>query len=306
MARTAFWGPAHRVMQRMALGTLGGPPNAAPSLDMGGNGIQDTRLPWNSANSSSGAQVIGWMGAGHPLLDFVPSTLSTTAIAAAQVPVSGTKLTLVSATGAGITVSSSPTTLFPSMNVIPSGSLFIDGIPTYDRFGASDFTVFYSAGTMGSRAVTINSIGNDSTATVTVVGFDPYGYTVHQTLTMGNVGAVTTTKAFKGILSVTCNGTLSGSNVSVGQSDVYGMPLYVVSTSNCITGYWNNLLIVGAGTVTSGVTTAASASTGDVRGTYLVGSASNGTKRLTVYSHPVLANMITNGLTNGLFGVPQF
>lgn len=306
MARTAFWGPAHRVMQRLALGAGGGPPNAAPSLDMGGQGIQDSRLPWNMANSSKVGQVIGWMGAGHPFLDFVPSTLSTTAIAAAQVPVSGTPLTLVSSTGGGITVSSSPTLLLPSLNTIPSGSLFIDSIPTYDRFGLTDFTTFYNAATMGARCITVTSVGNDSGATITIVGFDCYGYTIHQTLTMANAGAVTTTKAFKGIISATPSGTLSGSNVSLGQSDVYGLPIYSVSTSNQVTGFWNNLIITGAGTVVSGVTTTASATTGDVRGTYTVGSASNGTKRLTVYLHPVLSNMITNGINNGLFGVPQF
>lgn len=306
MARTALWGPAHRVMQRMPLGTSGGPPNAAPSLDMGGSGIQDTRLLWNSANSATGAQVIGWMGAGHPLLDFVPSTLSTVAIAAAQVPVANTKLTLVSATGAGITVSSSATLMLPSGIIIPTGALFIDSIPVYNRFGTNDITALYSAGTMGARAISIASVGNDSAAVFNVVGWDIYGYLMHEAITGANAGTATGKKAFKALLSITPTGTLSGSNVSVGQSDVYGLPIFGVSTSNQVTGFWNNLIITGTGTVTSGVTTAATATTGDVRGTYLVGSASNNTKRLTVYEHPVLANMVTNGLTNGIFGVPQF
>jgi hypothetical protein len=307
MARTALWGPAHRVMQRMPIGSLGVPFNAAPSLDMGGSGMQDTRLLWNTANSKTGAQVIGWMGAGHPFLDFVPSTLSAVALAAAQVPVSGTPLTLVSSSGAGITVSTTPTLMFPSLVTLPTGTLFIDGIPAPKVFGAGgDATALYDAALMGARCLTITSVGNDSGAVLNLVGFDAYGYPLHQTITMGNAGAVTTLKAFKGLISATPVGTLSGSNVSIGQSDTYGMPIFCSSAATTVTGFWNNLIITGAGTVTSGVTTSpATALTGDVRGTYLVGSASNNTKRLTVYQHPVLSNMVTN-ITTGVFGVPQF
>lgn len=305
MARTAFWGPAHRVMQRMTLGSSGGPPNAAPSLDMGGSGIQDSRLLYNSANSSTGAQVIGWMDANCPFLDFVPSTLSAVAIAAAQAGVAGTALTLRAATGAGITVSAAPTLMLGSQNIIPTGARFIDSIPVYQRFGASDFTVLYDAATMGARCLTITSAGDDHLGTLALVGFDAYGYLLHETVTLADATTAQSVKAYKGLISATPGRTLSGSNISIGQSDTYGLPMYAAAASS-VWGFWNSLIVTGTGTFTAGVTTTPSATTGDVRGTYLVGSASDGTKRMTLWQHPVLPAMITSGINAGLFGAAQF
>ena len=51
-------------------------------------------------------------------------------------------------------------------------------------------------------------------------------------------------------------------------------------------------------------TNPATATTGDVRGTYaLQGSASNGTRRLVMLNHPTVGNI---GTAAGLAGVPQF
>src|SRR5215471_16180256 len=307
MARTALWAPAHRVMQRLPIGSGGGPANAAPSLDMAGVGIQDSRLLWNSANSSTGAQVVGWYMSGpHPVIDQVPSALTTTAIAAAQVPTAGVALTLVSSTGAGITVMSSALLALPSLNTIAAGTLAIDSVPTYISFGASDFTVFYNAGTAVARNIQVRSVGDDSGATFTVVGYDLYGYPMTETITgsSGAPGTATGKKAFKFVTSVTPAGTLSGSNVSIGQGDTFGMPIFLGSTTGLM-GFWNNLIITGAGTATAGVTTTPSATTGDVRGTYLVGSASDASKRLQVYQHPSVSSMQSLGINVGLFGKTQ-
>ena len=48
------------------------------------------------------------------------------------------------------------------------------------------------------------------------------------------------------------------------------------------------------------------ASTGDVRGTYAVQAASNGTLRLIATQSPVVAAMGVGTLANGLFGVTQY
>lgn len=304
MARTAFYGPAHRVMNRLFPGASQSA-DAAPSLDMGGSGIQDSRLPWNTANSATGAQVIGWPGNLHPVIDFVPATLGVVSIAAGQVPVAGTKLVLVSSTGAGIVVSSSALLCFPSLNTIPAGSLFVDVAMVYQRFGSANFTLFYDAATMVGRNIAIHSAGDDHLATATVVGWDCYGYVMHETITLGNNATVNGKKAFKAIASITPAGTLSGSNVNVGVGDSYGLPLYGGSTVPFF-GFWNNLITTGTGTYTAGVTTTASATTGDVRGTFLPASASDGTKRMTLFQHPVISAMASSGINVGLFGVPQF
>jgi hypothetical protein len=307
MARTGLWAPAHRVIQRQPPGSGQQPWNLAPSLDAGGAGIQDGRLPWNTANSSAGAQALGWVaGNQHPLYDYVPATASTTNIAAAQAPTAGTPLTLVSSTGSGIVVSSSALRMLPSLVVVPSGTLFVDAVTTYSRFGNSDYTVFYDAGTLAARCLQVTSVGNDSSGTMSIVGYDMYGYLIHQTVTLTNASVVTTTKAFKAIVSATPLGTLSGSNISVGVADTVGLPMLGSTSPNSIWGFWNNLILAGAGTYTAGVTTTASATTGDVRGTYALGSASNGTKRLTLWQHPSVSQMIAQGMNNGIAGVPQF
>lgn len=312
MARTALYAPAHRVMGRTAPGVGGAaqPPYVAPSLDVGGCGIQDARLPWNSAASASSPQAIGWMDPGyHPLLDVVPSTATVTAIAAAAAGVVG-NMVLVSSSGAGITVSSSPTLMFPSLVTVPSGTLFIDSVPVYRFFGnvgaVPNLTGFYDAGTMLARAVAIHSAGDDHLGTATVTGYDMYGYLTHSTVTLGNNSTVNTTKCFKAVTQIALAGTLSGSNISAGQADIFELPFYA-SAQTAFFGFWNNAIVQGTGTFVAGVTTSpATALTGDVRGTWVPGSGSDGTKRLTLFQHPSIAQMISSGINIGMFGVAQF
>lgn len=317
MARTAFYAPAHRVMGRVPPGSGGSaqPSWIAPSMDAVGHGIQDARWPWNQGSNANVPNVVGWYDPGcHPVLDLVPSALTTTAIAAAQVPTAGVALTLVSSSGAGITVSSSATYMLPSGNTIASGTLFIDSVPVYRTFGLTtgsneySNTVCYDAATMLGRAVAIRSVGDDSGATFVVAGYDIYGYPLSETITgsSGAPGTANGKKAFKAVTSVTPAGTLSGSNVSVGQSDIFGLPILATAQS-ALVGYWNNLILYGTGTFVAAVLTSpATATTGDVRGTLVPGSASDGSKRLTLFQHPSLSQMITSGINIGMFGVTPF
>lgn len=310
MARTSFYAPAHRVMGRVSLGSGGAaqPSGIGPSLDAVGSGLQDARLPWNTGSSSTGAQVCGWYNPGnHPCFDLVPATLSVVNIAAAAAGVANTPLTLVSVSGTGVIVSSSALLMFPSLLSVPAAAVFADALPLYRAFGgSSQRSVVYDAGTCMARAVTIHSAGDDHLGTATVVGYDQYGYLTHAQVTLANAGNVTTTKAFKAVVSITPAGTLSGGNISAGFSDTYGLPFYAAGAS-AIWGYWNNLILAGAGTFVAGVTTnPATALTGDVRGTYIPGSASDGAKRLTLFQHPSIATMVgAAGINVGMFGVAQ-
>jgi len=292
-------------------GAAAQPPLVAPSVDCAGAGTQDARWPWNSGSTSSSPEAVGWYQTGvHPVLDVVPATATTTSLAAAQVPVAATPLTLVSSSGAGIVVSNAAWVAMPSGNTIASGSLFVDSVPVYQKFGVTSGeagnTWFYDAATMLSRCVRIHSVGDDSNATFTVAGYDIYGYPLTATVTGATAGNdAVTLKAFKVITSITPAGTLSGSNVSAGLVDTIGLPLYAAGASS-LWGFWNNLIITGAGTFTAGVTTNPStALLGDVRGTYVLGSASDASKRLTLYQRPSLAQMIAGGINAGMFGVAQ-
>lgn len=304
MGVSAEQGPKVIYGQRPTIGAAGSNnPDCGPSTVWGGWGLIDGRVGYNVTRMGD-IQLYGTDKV--CVVDQVPSTLSTTAIAAAQVPVTTVPLTLVAASGAGITVLAAATTIWASGNVIPAGSLAIDGAPGLVQIGqlaqlSTGVTRqnAYDPTKAISRALTITSAGDDHLASITITGADVYGYPQSQTLTMGNTAAVTTTKTFKFIYSAVATGTLSGSNVSIGQADVYGFGIYCPKFAYSEI-YWNSARITAnTGFVAGDATSPATASTGDVRGTYAVQSASDGTKSLQVFITPAVANTLTN---IGLFG----
>lgn len=280
-------------------------PDIAPSLIYGGSGFIDPRAGYNVTKAGA----IGLGGGESAIVNQVPSAISAVNIAAAQVPVAATPLTLVSATGAGITVLAAALTVWPSGNVIPAGTLVIDLAPTLLQFGLASVSngytpvSFYNPQTAISRALRITSVGNDSAATFLVSGWDWGGYPMTQLVTGANATIATTLKTFKFIGSILPAGTLSGSNVSVGTADVFGFPM-LTSFWGDQSLIWNNANIaVNTGYVAADTTSPATNLTGDVRGTYAVQSASDGTKRLMMFVEPSVNN-IALGVT-GMFGQPQ-
>src|ERR1700761_306623 len=111
MGVSAQQGPLWVYGQRPTLGAGGSNnPDCAPSGFWGGVGIVDGRVGYNVTAMGG----VMWYGSDPVTLDQVPSALTTAGIAAAQVPVSGTPLTLVSTTGAGITVLAAATYVYGS------------------------------------------------------------------------------------------------------------------------------------------------------------------------------------------------
>lgn len=287
-------------------GSIGGNPDQAPNVFNAGYAIQDTRFTYRRGGQGNGSPVIlGWLATGKAMLvDAVPSTLTTTAIAAAQVPVAATKMTLVSSTGAGITVLAAAAVVQPSGTTIPSGTLAIDGAPGLVSMGQTGAVQLYDPTKTLARNIQIASAGNDSGATFTVAGYDVYGYPMTEAITGANAGTAVGKKAFKFVASVTPSGTLSGSNASVGQGDTYGFPLRA-DTFGYVDVIWNNALVAATSTGTftfADTTSPATTTTGDVRGTYLVASASNNTKRLQIAMAVSTANC---NISTGLVGVTQ-
>lgn len=243
----------------------------------------------------------GWLtgNGGFTVIDQVPSAISAVALAAAQVPVAATPLTL--AAGAGITAGVSIVNALTGATV--TGLHAIDGAMGTVAFGESGQLLIWDPTKACARALQFTSVGNDSAATVTTRGYDVYGFPMTETVTLANAGVVTGKKAFKYVASITPAGTLSGANLSVGQSDKFGFPLRV-DTQGYASIWWPEpALIVAATGFTAAVTTTASATTGDVRGTYALQSPSDATKRMTMFIAPSVANI---GTINGICGVPQF
>ena len=112
-----------------------------------------------------------------------------------------------------------------------------------------------------------------NTATLTVTGTDVYGNVVKET--SGSGTSMTGKKAFKTITSVVPSANITGATVGTG--DVLGLPVYLPSAASVLKEIEDGA-VATAGTVVGGVSTLATATTGDVRGTYDPNSATNGTK----------------------------
>lgn len=304
MTKTALSGPIIAYGSRNPIGTGAAGsnnPDLAPSLIYGGAGLIDPRAGYNVTKRGA----IG-LGGGEPaVINQAPSAISAVNIAASQSPGSGA-ITLVSSSGAGITVLAAAQTVWASGNVIPSGTLAIDGAPGLIAFGAADLssgytTVSYYDPTKAiARNVRLTSGGNDSGITFTVSGYDLYGYPMTETITGANAGVASGKKAFKFITGVVASGAVAGT-LTIGTGDVYGFPI-LSSFWGDVSVIWNNALIsANTGYLAADTTSPATATTGDVRGTYAVQSASDGTKRLMIYCNPNVSNLALGA--PGMFGV---
>jgi hypothetical protein len=129
------------------------------------------------------------------------------------------------------------------------------------------------------RAVKVN--GSTTARAFTVSGYDYYGQAMSEVITVTVAGtAVTGKKAFYQVSSVTIAG--SATAVVVGTSDVLGLPVRVFNVSYVASVKSNNTLAQDAGTFVAADTATATTGTGDVRGTYVPATASDGIVRTTM------------------------
>lgn len=311
MTITAEAGPAIQYGQNPAL-QAGVPPadyNAdyAPSLFSMGLGIIDPRYGYDigGANGVQATALAFGFGPGvnYVTLDQVPSLAAVANISVGAHPASGTAVTLVSATGAGITVMTAALSIKPTGLTVPA-CLAIDALPAFVAFGQSDAIQLFDPTTMLARAVSVTGVSGGSGGVFTVRGYDVYGVPMAEEITAA-AGAATTNgkKAFKFVASVT-PGFSDTHNYSVGTADVYGLPLRADSYGY-VNATFNNSPVTSP-TFLAGVETTGTATSGDVRGTIV--ATSDGTKRLQVMQGISVANLatLTPGVFTGLFGAAQF
>lgn len=302
MTSTAFSGPVIAFGQGDALDYNS---NRAPSLFDQGTMLMDPRFSYTPGRTKAKSVV------GYPMFSNIlqvtaaPSAISAVNIAALQVPVAGTAITLVAASGAGITINNSITRSDTKAAV--TGLRAIDLAISLLAFGqggagAGGFITAPDPATTLTRALRITSVGNDSAATFVVRGYDQYFFPVTETITGANAGIATGKKTFKYIASITPAGTLSGSNISVGTADIFGLGMRA-DFYDLVSILYNSAQIVAATGFVAADTATPTATTGNVRGTYAVQSASDGTKRLTIFVTPLISNIQTAA---GIFGPVQF
>lgn len=174
--------------------------------------------------------------------------------------------------------------------VAGAANLTIDG--TLASGGVATLDVPRAVGILSTNA-------GDTTQTATVYGTDAYGVVTVETIAFNGTTPVSGKKAFKTVTRVAISAAMTG-NATVATTDVFGLP-YRVDDRGAVQTAWNSAFVT-TGTFAAAVTTnPATATTGDVRGTYNVPSAADAAKILYVWMY--LADEDTN---NGAYGIDQF
>jgi hypothetical protein len=160
------------------------------------------------------------------------------------------------------------------------------------------------------RAVSVTAATGATYTTATVNGYDVYGYPMTEAITLTANTTANGKKAFKYIRSVVLSGGTADTThaYSVGTTDIIGLPIRSDFFGDVLVNYAASLtattLVTAATGYTASVQTTPSATTGDVRGTYEVQTASaTGANRLIVRQSPQLYNI---GSIAGLFGATQY
>jgi hypothetical protein len=153
------------------------------------------------------------------------------------------------------------------------------------------------------RAIKVNC--STTARAFTISGYDYYGQAMTETITVATAGtAVTGKKAFFQISGATIAG--SATAVLIGTSDVLGLPVRVFNVAYLASIKSNNTLAQDAGTFVAADTAIATATTGDVRGTYTPATASDGIVRTVAgILLPAIA-VGPNATRTGALGVTQY
>lgn len=206
--------------------------------------------------------------------DSVPQALVANNIAASQTPAAAGSLTLTAGTSVKSVVTASGTTV-----------LQLDC----------------------PRAVSVTTgTGSPTSRNFTVSGFDVYGQPMSEVIasSASQSTAVNGKKAFYQISGITVSGGTVVA-VTVGTTDILGCPVRILDLGYIVHAGYNNTLADNAGTAVAAATATATTTTGDVRGTFVPASATDGIKRLVMtIALPAIA-VGPNATRTGAFGVTQ-
>lgn len=252
------------------LGSIPGAGGVPPGPDSGPN----------TGNSSVPMAGVGPMGRIH-VFDVLPAATTTNNVGNALISGAATTFTAAAVGSASL--------LGPGV-----GSTFVilgDGTP------AIQFDV--------DRAVSLQSAGNLAGVTLTVTGYDRYGQRLSFSLAGPNISTVNTTKTFRGVISVASSAAV-GSALQVGSTNIVGLPFRVTDRAYVSHVGYNNVLTRDAGTLVLGdATSPATATTGDVRGTYTPSGPTSGTQRVVVVMALTGIQCGPNATRLGAYGVNQ-
>jgi hypothetical protein len=186
-------------------------------------------------------------------------------------------------------------------NIVPV-ALDADGVCAQQTLAAAGNALLNGALASGGtvtldvpRNVIVDAAGA-ATAVLTVTGTDVYGIPMSEAITLNGTTAVAGKKAFKTITSIAASA--AATDFFVGTGDVFGLPIRA-NSRNYVQTAWGGAFVT-TGTFAAADATAATTTTGDVRGTYAVPDAADGTKRLTLWVF-----VLDDDTQTGLYGVTQ-
>lgn len=197
----------------------------------------------------------------------VPATLQSNNLVTAKIVTGSETLTLVA--GTGITTTT-----------INGSTYYVLDVPRNLRITGNTVSVTASV--------------------LSITGKDVYFETMTETITGPTGTAVTSgVKAFKYLLSATASGN-TVSTISVGTGDVLGFPYRVAALGQVLIWDATTLRTDSTGLTVAVTTSPATSLTGDVRGTYAMQAASNGSRRVTVWIPNFSADSV-----EAIYGVTQ-
>jgi hypothetical protein len=275
---------------------------------------------YTTGNTTAGLKTITipvgayrYFSKGQPILVSGAGASANTPLFTTVVSVSGTTLTVADAAGqtvSGAQIGNAFPSFGPQVGVaVPAAWPFRPGSP----YASSQISMFDpTQGIARAVSITTGSAGNAG-FTAQVVGYDIDGVPMTEVITVpGTATTQNGRKAFKYISAVNLlkagGGALTGT-IAVGTTDIFGF--------NLRSDFWEYLNIYWAGSfqttntpwTAADVTTPATSTTGDVRGTFNAGSvsASDGTKRLAMFMSMPQYNLLnaTNLDSTSLYGVTQ-
>lgn len=263
----------------------------------------------------------GWAGLfGGPVIDQVPSAVSSNGIAPTQQPSASTALTLCTSANSNNVTTVSLKAPETGQNI---SILAIDGLHGGAAFGQTGSINLWDPTTAISRVLTIlTSSGPGDSGSWSVAGRDLYGFKMTEAIPVSTASSGVTPavgkKAWKYISSIVAPATITSTGVIVGVTDTYGFPLRVDNWAYANMTWWGLSSLATTATsssalFTAAVTATATSTTGDVRGTFSStgfegGTSSAGTNRMIQFISPSVANLatVTSTNTSGLVGVAQF
>lgn len=156
------------------------------------------------------------------------------------------------------------------------------------------------------RGVSVDSSGaGDTTQTATFYGYDAYGQHMSEAIALNGTTEVLGQKAFKSVYRIALSAACAG-NVNAGFTDILGIPVRVLNAVYVQSVKWASTLAADAGTlVAADVTSPATTTTNDVRGTYVPSSATDGSKRLVMTIAVPAIGCGPNATRVGALGVTQ-